>query len=314
MKYQIMLEILFQLLAKKKVTTRELADKYGLSMRTIMRYVQSIELAGIPIYSERGRYGGFYISSDYMLRSTLLTKEELSLLNDLLTVFSSQLAKEQVEQIKNKLFSLEKGDVAQNLFKGERFIIDNEGLGKGKLKERMELINDAITKQLVISVKYLDTSGKTFSSKINPHALLLKDNFWHLIAYCPTAKNFVIIRCSRIKFVEVLKQSFERVPFDGKEIAKLSGNTDSEKKKIIIRIQKNALMEIEDWLGSESIFVKDERYYAKAFLQCDDNLLSKLFSLGNQVTVIKPDELKTKLVKHAKKVIMNYYKHAISDN
>ena len=85
---------------------------------------------------------------------------------------------------------------------------------------------------------------------------------------------------------------------------------DGEKQKIIIRIQKNALMEIEDGLGSESIFVKDERYYAKAFLQCDDNLLSKLFSLGNQVTVIKPDELKTKLVKHAQNVIMNYSKRA----
>lgn len=67
-----MLEILLLLLTQKKVTACELANEYGLSRRTIMRYIEAIELAGIPVYSEKGRYGGFYIAEGFKLQKLLV--------------------------------------------------------------------------------------------------------------------------------------------------------------------------------------------------------------------------------------------------
>ena len=59
MKYEIMLKILFELLAKKCVKASYLAEKYEVSVRSIHRYISSLELAGVPIYTVRGNNGGF---------------------------------------------------------------------------------------------------------------------------------------------------------------------------------------------------------------------------------------------------------------
>ena len=58
MKYQIMIGMLFTLLAKRKVSAGELAAKYGVSKRSVYRYVDEMTVAGIPIDLSRGAQGG----------------------------------------------------------------------------------------------------------------------------------------------------------------------------------------------------------------------------------------------------------------
>ena len=47
MKYEIMLNILFDMLSKKTVKAAYLADKYGINVRTVHRYIASMEAAGV---------------------------------------------------------------------------------------------------------------------------------------------------------------------------------------------------------------------------------------------------------------------------
>ena len=63
MKYTMLLKILFLLLSRRKVSARYIADRYELSIRTVYRYIDELSLAGIPIYNERGRNGGYSFSS-----------------------------------------------------------------------------------------------------------------------------------------------------------------------------------------------------------------------------------------------------------
>ena len=42
MKYQIMVEMLFMLLARKKVTAREFAQRFSISKRTVFRYLDEL--------------------------------------------------------------------------------------------------------------------------------------------------------------------------------------------------------------------------------------------------------------------------------
>ena len=37
----------------------ELAEKLGVSLRTVHRYFEMLDEMGIPVYAERGPYGGF---------------------------------------------------------------------------------------------------------------------------------------------------------------------------------------------------------------------------------------------------------------
>jgi predicted DNA-binding transcriptional regulator YafY len=48
-------------------TANELAGKLGISARTLHRYILMLDEMGIPIYSERGRYGGFSLVRGYKM-------------------------------------------------------------------------------------------------------------------------------------------------------------------------------------------------------------------------------------------------------
>ena len=74
MKYEIMINILFDLLSKKLVSARYLADKYEVSQRTVYRYIDGLSLAGIPVITVRGASGGFKIAEGYRISFGFLTK------------------------------------------------------------------------------------------------------------------------------------------------------------------------------------------------------------------------------------------------
>lgn len=76
MKFQIMTDILFTLLEKRKVSAGELSSKYHLSLRSIHRYIDEMTVAGIPIDVARGAAGGISIPASFKLPAVFMTGEE----------------------------------------------------------------------------------------------------------------------------------------------------------------------------------------------------------------------------------------------
>ena len=61
MKYQVMIDMLFLLLERRKVNAGELAARYGISPRTVYRYIEEMIVSGIPIDLAPGPGGGLRI-------------------------------------------------------------------------------------------------------------------------------------------------------------------------------------------------------------------------------------------------------------
>ncbi len=59
-------------------------NRYGVSKRTAMRYLDEITLSGIPLTVEYGRNGGYYVPQDYKIRYGYFTKEETELLKSII--------------------------------------------------------------------------------------------------------------------------------------------------------------------------------------------------------------------------------------
>ena len=55
MKQEILISILYDLLAGERVTLRGVAEKYSVSERTAYRYLESLSTANVPVWTERGR-------------------------------------------------------------------------------------------------------------------------------------------------------------------------------------------------------------------------------------------------------------------
>ncbi len=77
MRIDRMMTIIVILLNRKRVTAKELAKKFEVSVRTIYRDIDAIDMAGIPIISYAGNNGGFGIMENYKLDNQLLTLNNL---------------------------------------------------------------------------------------------------------------------------------------------------------------------------------------------------------------------------------------------
>jgi predicted DNA-binding transcriptional regulator YafY len=72
------------------ITAQELANRFGVTLRTIYRDLESLQDAGMPIKADRGRGGGYALDKNYQLPPINFTAREAALL-----VALSRLAIEQ---------------------------------------------------------------------------------------------------------------------------------------------------------------------------------------------------------------------------
>lgn len=72
-------EIISILSARRHTTSRELAEEFGVSIRTIQNDILLLSL-DYPIYTKQGEGGGYFIAENYKPYANTLTPTELEIL------------------------------------------------------------------------------------------------------------------------------------------------------------------------------------------------------------------------------------------
>src|ERR1700722_11514041 len=73
-----LIAILTQLQTKRILTSTTLAEKFGVSIRTIYRDIKALEHAGVPIFTEEGE--GYSLMDGYRIPPVMFTESEASAL------------------------------------------------------------------------------------------------------------------------------------------------------------------------------------------------------------------------------------------
>ena len=78
MKIDRLVSIIMVLLDKNRIGAQELADMFEVSLRTIYRDIDAINMAGIPVRGTSGVNGGFEIMPEYKLDKKVFSAADLS--------------------------------------------------------------------------------------------------------------------------------------------------------------------------------------------------------------------------------------------
>lgn len=81
MKASRLLHLLLLLQTRQRVTTTELAERLEVSRRTVLRDVEALSAAGVPVYAERGRTGGILLLPGARLNASHLEPRDLEALS-----------------------------------------------------------------------------------------------------------------------------------------------------------------------------------------------------------------------------------------
>lgn len=65
-------ETVYILMERKSITAQELATHFEVSKRTILRDVEALSIAGIPVYTSRGKGGGISLLDNFVLNTRWL--------------------------------------------------------------------------------------------------------------------------------------------------------------------------------------------------------------------------------------------------
>jgi len=306
MKYEIMLKILFELLSKKSVTAKYLADKFEVSRRTIYRYIESIEFAGVPIYSVSGNGGGFAVMDTYRLSSTFMTIEEFEQAIKALSAVNDGLSNKVLDSAITKLKATVKKEYSGFDIKSGNLIIDGGPWGDSiGYKNKIGIAQKCINENLQLSIRYHDRNGEVSERVIDPHILVFKQGIWYVYAYCNLRNTFRFFKTGRIESAVILKSKFIRKKIDS-DLPFDTWHSVIEAVDVEMQIDKTCVSDVEEWLGVENVEAKDGIYIARAKLPFDNGLVSKIMSFGSGIKVISPENLKEKIKQVAKEITKIY--------
>ncbi|MBQ8197582.1 MAG: YafY family transcriptional regulator [Clostridia bacterium] len=307
MKFEILIRILFELMSKKSVSAIYLADKYEVSTRTIYRYINCIECAGIPIYTTRGKYGGFSIVDSYKFSSTFMTVSEYNQTIDALSAIVKSVPNKTLSSAINKLKAGSRNEFNSFDIKSGNLIIDAGPWGDTVgYKAKLALLQRAIDEKSVLTIKYHDRTGSVSERNIEPHVIVFKQGLWYVYAYCRLRNEFRFFKTGRIEQANFTGEKFSRREINNDELPLNFWHANIIAEDVIMEIDKSVLSDVEEWLGIENVKEINGKHVAEVSLPYDEGLVSKIMSYGKGVKVISPQKLKDKIKENVSELIEIY--------
>ena len=203
--------ILTQLQTKRLITSTTLAEKFGVSVRTIYRDIKALEQSGIPILTEDGK--GYSLMEGYKIppimfseseANALITVEQLVLKNK-----DTSLIKEYTEAI-NKVKAVLLYSTKQKVDLLSKRIAVSPAFSETNRSNSLALIQNALTDFKVLNITYhSEHKNEKTERTIEPFALYYSlQESWTLIAYCRLRKDYRMFRLDRILKIKQTELNF----------------------------------------------------------------------------------------------------------
>lgn len=307
--------ILLKLQTQRIVRGKEIAERFGISLRTVYRDIRALENAGVPIGSEVGL--GYFLAEGFHLPPIMFTTDEANSLllgSKLIEKFSDISVNRYFAGAMDKIKLVLDTKASEHLNALSSYIEvlkTAPGSRNGFPNDILAEIQAVLGRNRVIRIEY--TSGykeETTQRMIEPLGLCFYAAAWHLLAYCRLRSDYRDFRVDRIHSITATQSNFDTARHgDLKDlIERMVYSTDV--KPACVRFEPAAAR-----------FARDQKYYfgfveqkeldgqiEMHFLTASyEGIARWLLSFVDAVEVISPEPLKAVLRRHARRLYEHHH-------
>lgn len=207
-----LLGIVTVLQSKKYMSAEQMAEQFGISVRTVFRDLRAMGEIGVPIGFEAGK--GYFITEGYFLPPVTLTMEEantLALLGPLVERFADKSARQNFASALSKIkmvLGKKQRKTFEHLQAQTAHFIPEMYVHMLQDTSYLTSIQNAIVQKTILRIEYENTNGERSTREVEPIGLTFYSLNWHLIAWCHQRRDYRDFRTSRIQNLTVTLMPF----------------------------------------------------------------------------------------------------------
>lgn len=205
--------ILIHLQSKRIVKASEIAERFGVSLRTVYRDIRALEASGVPIGAEAGV--GYFLMENYKLPPVMFTREEASALlfgEKLIEKMSDDQMKFEFRSAITKVKAILNPEEKDRLEKlnGQISVLHYTSSTGNFNRLFLSEIQQALVSKSVLEIDYQAGYGAPPTKRlIEPIGLCNYSRRWHLFAWCRLRNEYRDFRLDRINNLRICTETFK---------------------------------------------------------------------------------------------------------
>jgi predicted DNA-binding transcriptional regulator YafY len=207
-----LLSLLMLLQARGRMTAQALAEELEVSERTIYRDIDALSAAGVPVYGEAGREGGYALLDSYRTSLTGLTEKEVRALfmlgipAPLAELGVSQELKAALLKLSAALPEARRRDEERVR---QRFYLDSAWWHQGEESvPHLQTVYQAVWQDRKLSITYRPLPTVEIEQLVDPYGLVAKAGVWYLV--CARGGKVRAHRVSELLDARLSDETFKR--------------------------------------------------------------------------------------------------------
>ncbi|HAO5740920.1 TPA: YafY family transcriptional regulator [Listeria monocytogenes] len=308
MKVDRLMSIVLILLDKERISAQELADRFEVSLRTIYRDIDAIDLAGVPIRSTPGVGGGFEIMPDYKMDSKVFSTADLSAILMGLSSLSNMVRGDELINALAKIKSFIPADRAKEIeLKANQIYIDlSQWTGNNNIQPHVEIIKVALQENKLLTFEYIAHQGNKTVRIVEPYQLVMKSSHWYLYGYCQNRNDFRLFRLSRMSGLKILEDTFTLRDFRKPQL-EMEDIVAVMQIEIKIRIHQSIIDRVLDYCSYENFYPDGEEHYIVSFPFIENEYhYDILLSFGDKCECLEPLHIREKMKRRIYDIVSIY--------
>ena len=299
------------------LTAGDLAQRLGVSIRTIFRDVDALSTMGVPVYTEPGRGGGIRLMAGYSSDLTGLSSgeaEALALIASPAAVGVQVLA----TPTRTALDKLAAAVPSMHQLRAQhargRLLFDTKPWFRSAASSpHLDELRTCIWKNEIVEINYERSNGEFRDYRVEPYALVVKVDTWYLIGR--VKREWRVFRISRLKKLTAAGEVFQRdAAFDLQKFWAAWCERFETSPRIGFPVEllisargcERLLQQFGAWMRVR-LEPLGEGFRGRKPVTLDfeweDAALRALFVLGDEVEIVNPKTLRRKLHAQAKRVV-----------